>query len=214
MADEGAHVVPEGAHVVPGDRIADSRDAISGPGTYADADGAVRACVVGTVRRAPSGDGDARRSVVSVELRGSVRAPLMPEVGEIVVCKVVRINPRVANVDIVCTAGGAVVLQEACSGIIRKEDIREFDKDSIEMFKSVRPGDVVNARVLSLGDSRSYYLSTAENELGVILAKGISGETLLPLTFQEMQCPRTQSREYRKVALIRDTPALGHAVVE
>lgn len=207
MADEGEHVIP-------GDRIADSRDAIPGPGTYVDADGALCACVVGTVRRtpAPSGDGDARRSTVSVELRGSVRASLMPEVGEIVVCKVVRINPRVANVDIVCTAGGAVVLQETCSGIIRKEDVREFDKDSVEMFKSMRPGDVINARVLSLGDSRSYYLSTAENELGVILAKGISGATMVPLTFQEMQCPRTQSREYRKVALIRDTrtPALGH----
>lgn len=208
MADEGERVVP-------GDRIADSRDSVPGPGTYVDADGAVCACVVGTVRRAPSG-GDARQSVVSVELRGSVRAPLMPEVGEIIVCKVVRINPRVANVDIVCTAGGAVVLQESCSGIIRKEDVREFDKDSVEMFKSMRPGDVVNARVLSLGDSRSYYLSTAENELGVILAKGISGATMVPLTFQEMQCPRTQSREYRKVALIRDAraPALGDAVVE
>lgn len=221
MADEGEHVVP-------GDRIADSRDTIPGPGTYVDADGAVRACVVGTVSRAPATSGggkdsdvrqgsvsDTRQSSISVELRSRVRASLMPEVGEIVVCKVVRINPRVANVDIVCTAGGAVVLQEACSGIIRKEDIREFDKDSVEMFKSVRPGDVVNARVLSLGDSRSYYLSTAENELGVILAKGISGATMVPLTFQEMQCPRTQSREYRKVALIRDTraPAAAAAAI-
>lgn len=35
------------------------------------------------------------------------------------------------------------------------------------MYKSFRPGDIVRARVISLGDARQYYLSTAENELGV-----------------------------------------------
>ena len=149
-------------------------------------------------------DGRTQTATVCVDAGASVRASLMPNVGEIVVCKVVRINPRVANVEIMCTAGGSVVLHEPCAGIIRKEDIRQFDRDAVEMFKSVRPGDVINARVLSLGDSRSYVLSTAENELGVILARSVSGAIMVPLTFEEMQCPKTLSTEFRKVARIRD----------
>ncbi len=39
-----------------------------------------------------------------------------------------------------------------------------------------RPGDIVRASVLSLGDARSYYLTTAENELGVVYAKSIAGK--------------------------------------
>ena len=39
------------------------------------------------------------------------------------------------------------------------------------MAECFRPGDVVRAEVLSLGDARSYYLSTAEPELGVVRAR-------------------------------------------
>lgn len=38
-----------------------------------------------------------------------------------------------------------------------------------------RPGDVVRAEVLSLGDARSYHLTTAKNELGVVYAKSVAG---------------------------------------
>ncbi|KAJ1630996.1 hypothetical protein T492DRAFT_998882 [Pavlovales sp. CCMP2436] len=189
----------DGSRVVPGDCLGQSPAVAAGPGTYVDNGGSVRACVVGVVRHAGGGG-----PTVSVDAGGRAQTSLLPKVGDIVSCKVVRINPRVANVDITCTAGGSVVLQETCSGIIRKEDVRQFDQDSVEMFKCMRPGDVINARVLSLGDSRSYYLSTAENELGVILAKSVSGATMVPLSHEEMQCPKTQVVELRKVAQIRD----------
>jgi hypothetical protein len=38
-----------------------------------------------------------------------------------------------------------------------------------------RPGDVVRARVLSLGDARSFFLTTAQEALGVVAAKGPAG---------------------------------------
>lgn len=178
----------EGLPVVPGELLGRVEDVLAGEGAYVDAEGFVRACVVGLVRRTAlsAQDGRTQTSSVSVQAAEHSRHSLMPRVGEIVVCKVVRINPRVANVEIMCTAGGSLVLQEACSGLIRKEDVRQFDRDSVEMFKSMRPGDVVNARVLSLGDSRSYVLSTAENELGVILARSVSGAIMIPLTFEEV----------------------------
>ena len=45
----------------------------------------------------------------------------------------------------------------------------------IEMHKCFRPGDIVLAKVQSLGDTQSYILNTAENELGVIIAKSEAG---------------------------------------
>jgi exosome complex component CSL4 len=69
--------------------------------------------------------------------------------------------------------------------------------------------DVVRAQVLSLGDSRSYYLSTAKNELGVVLAKSISGEALVPISWEQMQCPSTLKKEYRKVAKFVNSEGQG-----
>jgi exosome complex component CSL4 len=46
----------------------------------------------------------------------------------------------------------------------------------VVMHECFRPGDVVRAEVLSLGDSRSFFLTTAKNELGVVYAKSLAGE--------------------------------------
>ncbi|KAL3654020.1 hypothetical protein CASFOL_003701 [Castilleja foliolosa] len=55
---------------------------------------------------------------------------------------------------------------------------------------------------LSLGDARAYYLSTAKNELGVVSAESAAGETMVPISWTEMQCPSTGQIEPRKVAKI------------
>lgn len=46
----------------------------------------------------------------------------------------------------------------------------------VEIYSSFRPGDLIRAQVVSLGDSRSYFLSTARNDCGVVYAKSTSGE--------------------------------------
>ena len=49
----------------------------------------------------------------------------------------------------------------------------------------------------------SYYLTTAKNELGVISATcASSGSKMVPISWQEMQCPLSLSKELRKVARI------------
>jgi exosome complex component CSL4 len=45
----------------------------------------------------------------------------------------------------------------------------------VVMYDCFRPGDIVLAEVLSLGDARSYFLTTAKNELGVVHAKSLAG---------------------------------------
>jgi exosome complex component CSL4 len=82
----------------------------------------------------------------------------------------------------------------------RVQDVRATERDKVKIYNSFRPGDIVRAQVISLGDARSYYLSTAQNELGVIFAKSVAGETMIPVSWQEMQCPKTKVIEYRKCA--------------
>lgn len=53
---------------------------------------------------------------------------------------------------------------------------------------------------LSLGDARSYYLSTAANELGVVYATSEEGNPMVPVSYQEMEDTVTGKVEKRKVA--------------
>ena len=122
----------------------------------------------------------------------------LPAVGDLVTCRVQRINPRMATVEILCV--GDVALREACSGLIRREVVRPTGMESIEVYRSFRPGDIVIARVLSLGDARAYYLSSSEAELGVVLARSSEGAVMTPISHCEMECPLTKARENRKVA--------------
>lgn len=45
----------------------------------------------------------------------------------------------------------------------------------VELHSCFRPGDLVRAEVIALGDARSYYLSTAKNDLGVVFARSANG---------------------------------------
>lgn len=94
------------------------------------------------------------------------------------------------------------------SGQIRAQDVRATEKDKVVIGEAFRVGDVVRAVVISLGDQRDYYLSTAGNEFGVLLAwsegdafSGAGGGRLMePVSWQEMRDPVTGKGERRKVA--------------
>ena len=73
------------------------------------------------------------------------------------------------------------VASSSFKGTIKKEHVRAFE-------------------VLSRGDKRSYYLSTDRNDLGVVLATSAAGATMVPVSWECMQCPETKALEYRKVA--------------
>ncbi|ERE79645.1 exosome complex component CSL4-like isoform 2 [Cricetulus griseus] len=64
-------------------------------------------------------------------------------------------------------------------------------------------GAVVTCKI-SLGDAQSnYLLTTAENELGVVVAHSESGVQMVPISWCEMQCPKTHTKEFRKVARVQ-----------
>ena len=53
---------------------------------------------------------------------------------------------------------------------------------------------------ISLGDQSNYYLTTARNELGVIMAKSEFGNIMFPISWKEFRDPITGLTESRKVA--------------
>ena len=96
-----------------------------------------------------------------------------------------------------------VSLKGTFQGVIRKEDVRSTERDRVNIYEAFRPCDIVLARILSLGDSQSYFLTTAENELGVIYAMSESGNLMVPVSWCQMQCSKTGVKEFRKVAKVK-----------
>lgn len=104
-------------------------------------------------------------------------------IGDIVICKVLRIMSAQVTVEIDYL--GDRELRQPAQAIIRKEDTRLGDIDKVVMFECFRPGDLVRAVVISLGDSRQYFLSTAAVELGVIIARHeSSGRIMAPVSWK------------------------------
>lgn len=84
--------------------------------------------------------------------------------------------------------------------LIRKEDVRAVEKDRVVMDEMFRVGDIVRGSVISLGDQSFYYLTTARNDLGVVMARSEAGNMMFPVSWKEMRDPVTGAGEQRKVA--------------
>ena len=182
--------------VTPGEEITTSSENITlGGGTY-EHKGKVYASLVGRVSR--------KNNTIWVEASSS-RKSLVPSIGSLVTGVITRVTPRMSKMDIMCVNGTALPEGASFSGMIRAQDVRATLVDSVEMYKCFRPGDIVVASVLSLGDKRSYQLSTARNTLGVVFARSVVGVAMVPTSWETMQCPKTNMVEYRKVAKLAAT---------
>ncbi|XP_041316910.1 exosome complex component CSL4 isoform X1 [Pyrgilauda ruficollis] len=204
-------MAPPARYCVPGERLCSTEEATAGSGTYTR-HGFIFSSLAGCLERKNE---DSELPVVSV-VRDS-ESQLLPNVGAVVTCKVCSINSRFAKVHILYV--GSTPLKSTFRGTIRREDIRATEKDKVEVYKSFRPSDIVLAKVISLGDAQSnYLLSTAENELGVVVARSEAGMQvwegatltycapgvqMVPISWCEMQCPRTHTKEFRKVARVQ-----------
>jgi exosome complex component CSL4 len=136
-------------------------------------------------------------ATISVTRHGRKRE-ILPDVGNIVLARVLRLMPKQAIVTI--QQVGDTVLQTEWQGVIRVQDVRATEKDKVKIYESFKPGDIVRAQVISLGDQANYYLSTALNELGVIMATSEAGNDMVPVSWKEFQDPETGLSELRKVA--------------
>lgn len=194
-----------GSKVAPGDRIGSAKHLEPGQGCYKRGNH-IFASAVGTLRMVDKISNFTNNNTVHVELEnGRIYASSqILSIGSKVLCKVGRITNQQALVDIVA-AEDIGALREHHGGLIRKEDIRLGVTEEVKIHESFRPGDIILARIISLGDSRRFFLSTAENEMGVIRAVcSSSGKVMSPISWKEMECPETKVRERRKCAKPKD----------
>ena len=125
----------------------------------------------------------------------------VPRIGDIVVCKVIHSTLKNVFVDIIQIEGQDLV--ETFSGLIRSSDIRANESDLLEIHRCFRPRDIVKAKVLSLGDQRAYYLTTAEPSLGVVSCfSKTTGLSMVPLDAKTVICKETQETEERKACVV------------
>lgn len=179
---------------VPGQRLclADT-DHIPGSGTY-ERHGYIYSSLAGVVNMIK----DEKSSII--EVHSSNDQSIVPVPGDIVTAKVTIVNQRFLKCIIKCI--GDTVLSRPYRAILRKEDVRATEKDKVEMYKCFRPADIILARVLPMTDAHCYQISTAENELGVVIAHSEAGIPMIPVSWTEMQCPKTYVKEPRKVAKV------------
>ena len=206
MATSGPSTIPSPFHSVafPGNKIGSLTEFNPGPGTYIRGY-SIYASLIGFI----STDQTTASNVEEEEVQlpqihvtlNELEKECIPKSGSLVNARVICINPRSCKVSIIAVED--TYLKHTFRGIVRKEDVRTFQKDQVEMDKCFRPCDIIRARVLSLGEALHYVLTTAENELGVIFAKGEAGFPLLPYSWEEMQCPKTGNKELRKVAKVK-----------
>ncbi|KAG2378815.1 hypothetical protein C9374_007963 [Naegleria lovaniensis] len=213
-----------GQYVVPGTRIAQTDNYLPGKGTYVR-DNRIHASLVGRVFISKENivDDDFERSGLSSPqmksasslqkevsnlpfihvIQENKQETIVPNIGSIVIAKVIKTTKAFAKVDILCVDGKPVIKSgSAISGLLRVQDIRATEVDKVILYDCLRPGDVIKAEVISLGDSRSYYISTARNELGVVYATSSFGFPMIPVDWTTMVCTKTNAKESRKVAKI------------
>jgi exosome complex component CSL4 len=173
-----------------------------GEGLY-KRDGHIYASRLGTLTVTPIDN----RQVASVVSRCGSNNTLIPSIGQTILGTVTRITTRYTGIDINVLEGpsGAVYFEEPFKGTLRAQDIwPSEDKDApTQMYFAFRPGDLVRARIIGVGDaSAGFLLSTAiEESLGVVFARcAASGEPLVPISWNEMMCAKTGIKEPRKPA--------------
>lgn len=135
---------------------------------------------------------------------------ITPKLHDIVLARVTKISNIRANVEILSIDDGqdTQLMQaslaanengEKFKGIVRSLDVRSTERDKVKIYESFQPGEVIRAEIISLGDGVNYYLSTARNDLGVVLAEK-NGEPMYAIDWETMVVPSTGAVEKRKCA--------------
>lgn len=198
--------VPSSA--VPGDQLAPASTHALGLGTHSYASN-IHASVAGPVSTARD---STKKGLPTVSIPGSgkptstsgaAQGAVTPSVGDVILGRVTRTMQRQATIDILSLGmSGSQVLREPFQALIRQQDIRATEIDKVKVGESFRVGDVVRGVVISLGDERNYYVSTARNEFGVVLARSEANNQMVPVSWREMRDLETGVNELRKVAKV------------
>lgn len=167
-----------------------------GRGTYTDDDGVVRASIAGHMQKHQE---SRVVDVVRSASGGLMARDLVVRVDSVVTALVTKITMNQAIVDILTVDGQSLPGNPHPKGVVRREDVRLHALDTLLIQECFLPGDKIVAKVISLGDTRSYFLSTKDEEYGVYEARSKSGNALVPVQWDTMKDAVTGEKEPRKV---------------
>jgi exosome complex component CSL4 len=171
--------------IIPGDKLGVIEEYVPGQGTFTN-DGNIISSVIGAKEISLK-----TRSISIVPAR-----PLtMPALGSLVEGQVTGVQDKMANIRILKV--GEKIPSGFFTGVIH---ISTASDDYVKVMSFVcKPGDIVRAKVVS-DKNRTYQLSTAEKNLGVIHGFcSICGGSLIKKG-RILQCDTCQNTEERKTA--------------
>jgi exosome complex component CSL4 len=175
-----------GLFVVPGTQLGVIEEFTPGPGTYVE-DGTIHSQVTGCTLL------DMLNRQVSVY--PLVPTANIPKVGDIVTGLVLEVRSKNAILRIFKI--GETMLSGFFTGLLHISGVSHGYVDN--MFNVCKVGDIMTAKVIST-KNRSFFLSTADKDLGVIQALcSICGSLLEPKN-RGMACPNCGNFEGRKLS--------------
>lgn len=194
---------------VPGTQVPLGANVKLGEGLY-ERHGQIYASRVGVLAVKPSTT-EPNSLVASIESHTlGARHALLPHIGQSIIGTVTRITSRYVGIDIQVlesehSEGRSAYLEEPFKGTIRSQDVWPADdKDApTQLYLAFRPGDLVRARIIGVGDASAGFLvsTAAEATFGVIFARcSASGEPMVAVSWNEMMCSKTGAKEPRKPA--------------
>ncbi|KAJ9662881.1 exosome 3'-_5 exonuclease subunit ski4 (Csl4) [Neophaeococcomyces mojaviensis] len=192
----------------PGQVLGNLSAYLPGAGTHVT-ENTIHASLAGPIVTSPPATKSSKPTLSIVKSSASISDATLPEVGSVVLARVLRVQPRQLNSSILAVNPSLSTITSYTSAtddetqfqaVLRKEDVRAFEKDKVVMNEMFRVGDIVKAVVISLGDERNYYISTAGNDYGVIIARSQAGNPMVPTSWKEMRDTITGKAETRKVA--------------
>ncbi|KRX90057.1 Magnesium transporter protein 1 [Trichinella pseudospiralis] len=139
-------------------------------------------------------------AVVEV-VRENSSTRILPSPQAFVTCRVTGVANKYAKCTILMVENN--ILPHPFVGILRKENVYGSAKNEseINMYECFQEGDIVIAKVSSLGDSFSYLLSTEELELGVYLGYCKEKHKMQPTADKRhLHCGICLTKEPRKIA--------------
>ncbi|KEG01573.1 exosome complex component CSL4, putative [Plasmodium vinckei vinckei] len=178
--------------VLPGEVVGNLNNYISGNNTYI-LKNEIRSTILGKKNISINNE---NKQIINIDVIKDY-VPL-PQVGDLVICKVYRVTFNMIYCNIMLTNNKP--LKNSLKGYINKSDIHIYEGDLGDNFDCFKQGDIIKAKVLSIGQHSSYKLSTVGSDLGVIIALSEKGDILQPVAWNLMVNLSDMSFEQRKVS--------------
>lgn len=175
-----------GKFVVPGNKLGVIEELLPGQGTYVDE---------GNIYALTTGDALVDLSDRRVTVLPKVRQPLVPRIGSVVSGVVNSVQENSIEVRIVKIDEKSV--SGFFTGVLHISNVS--DRFVKTMFDAFKPGDLVEAKVISTAN-RTVHLTTEEPKLGVVYA--FCSYCGSPLNYEDraLRCVACRKIENRKIA--------------